>query len=123
MVSGIAIANDGVNITATVNLVPNKIGSVEIAFTVEDDLFSVDSSFVLYVSGAVTVPVVKSTVSGGKVTLGVTGTPGNKFVVESTSDFITWTVAGTLTVGADGTAEFVPVTGATSGLYFRLRSE
>jgi hypothetical protein len=123
LVSGITIANDGVNITATVNVVANKTGSAEIALTVEDDFFTVDGSFTLDVSGAVTTPVVKSTISGGKVTLGVTGTPGNKFVVESTSDFITWTVAGTLTVGADGTAEFVPVTGATSGLYFRLRSE
>ena len=123
LVSGITIANDGVSITATVNLVASKTGSSEIAFTVEDDVFTVDGSFTLDVSGAVTTPVVKSTLSGGKLTLGVTGTPGNKFVVESTSDFVTWTVAGTLTVGADGTAEFVPVTGATSGLYFRLRSE
>ena len=123
LVSGITIANDGVSITATVNLVASKTGSAEIAFTVEDDVFTVDGSFTLDVSGAVTTPVVKSTLSGGKLTLGVTGTPGNKFVVESTSDFVTWTVAGTLTVGADGTAEFVPVTGATSGLYFRLRSE
>ena len=123
LVSSITIVNDGVNITATVDLVGNKTGSAEIAFTVEDDVFTVDGSFTLDVSGAVTTPVVKSTISGGKLTLGVTGTPGNKFVVESTSDFVTWTVAGTLTVGADGTAEFVPVTGATSGLYFRLRSE
>lgn len=123
LVSGITIVNDGVNITATVNLVGNKTGSAEIAYTVEDDVFTVDGSFTLDVSGAVTTPVVTSTISGGKLTLGVTGTPGNKFVVESTSDFVTWTVAGTLTVGADGTAEFVPVTGATSGLYFRLRSE
>jgi hypothetical protein len=45
-------------------------------------------------------------VSGGQFMLTVTGPVGRTYEIEATQDFLTWTVIGTVTLGANGAQDF-----------------
>jgi hypothetical protein len=45
----------------------------------------------------------------GSVLLSINGSPGDSYDIEATGDFINWTVIGTATLDADGSADFTDV--------------
>ena len=63
-----------------------------------------------------------STMPAGRFALAVTGTVGHTYDIQATQDFKTWTVIGTVTVGATGSLNFTDTNAPSfSRRFYRTR--
>jgi subtilisin-like proprotein convertase family protein len=117
LVSGVSFSTVGTNVTATVNLVPNKVGTATVQVEVSDGYSApYAQSFTLSVVSA---PTLAATLVGTTLKITFTGLPNTPYVIQSSPDLKTWTAVGApITSGANGSVEFdAPVN--TRAQYFR----
>jgi hypothetical protein len=116
------------NTNGTVNFAPvtNNIGTATITMTVNDGGASnnlTSQSFVVTVGLAPPPPSVQVRVTPARqFILTVTGQVSHTYDVQATQDFKTWTVIGTMTVGASGSLDFTDTNAASfSRRFYRTR--
>jgi hypothetical protein len=122
LVSSIRFNNDGTNVTATITLVPDATGTAPITITAHDGTNTVSQSFTLRVNRSLNPARLVATRSGTDLNITVTGDAGANYVIEATTDFVTWNVLGEVTIDSDGSTDIqVPIFKPYQ--FFRARNE
>jgi subtilisin-like proprotein convertase family protein len=122
LVSSIRFSNDGTNVTATITLVPDATGTAPITITAHDGTNTVSQSFTLTVTRSLRPAHLTATRSGTDLNITVTGDAGANYVIEATTDFVTWNVLGEVTIDSDGSTDIqVPIFKPYQ--FFRARNE
>jgi hypothetical protein len=109
-VSNIALGGTGSDRTITILPATNKLGAAVITLTVTDaDASRAITSFVLTVSEEGNPPFITSLVvqPDGQVELGFSGTAGQVYEVQGSTDLETWTTLGTATELGGGVFKFL----------------
>jgi hypothetical protein len=122
LVNSIRFNNDGTNVTATITLVPGATGTAPITIAAHDGTNTVSQSFTLTVNRSLNPARLVATRSGTDLNINVTGDAGASYVIEATTDFVTWTVLGEVTIDSDGSTDIqVPIFKPYQ--FFRARNE
>jgi subtilisin-like proprotein convertase family protein len=122
VVQSITFDQTATSVTAVITLQAGATGSDTVTIRVLDgECAPVTQSFTLRV-GDVTPPAATLGITRGTntITLTITGQAGATYAIEATTDFLTWTQIGTVTIDSNGTATLtIPSTGPHR--FFRTR--
>ena len=121
LVSDFEFDNDGVNVTAKINLVQDAVGQAACTIFVSDATSTVSRLFLLNVTAGAP-PQLSYSVLGDQFTINLSGDPNTTYAVLSTSDFVTWTEVGEIQTGPLGSGEFTTSTAAANE-YFRAEQK
>lgn len=124
IVTGIAFEVAGPSsVRATLTLAAGKSGTERVTFSVSDGENTALTSFNLTVNAQVdpaSLRIAKG--AGTSLTITATGTANATYVIEGTSNFNTWTQAGTITTDANGTGTLT-IQNTGSYQFFRARNQ
>jgi len=125
LVSGVTFATVNSSATATVNLVPNNIGTAYVQIEVSDGYATSAQTFAVNVASITppTGPTLEVTVSGKALKITFTGVANASYVIQSSPDLKNWTAVGpAITAGSNGQVEYDATVG--SGVqYYRTVSQ
>jgi len=125
IVSGVTFNTDANGVvTGTFTLFAGATGTEQVTVTASDGCSTGTQTFSLTAGGggqpgAATLSAVRN---GTNFVITVTGTVGASYAVESTSNFQTWSLVDTVTIGANGTAQVTVPMVASADVFFRVRS-
>jgi len=118
LVSGVSFATVGSTVTATVNLVPNKVGKASVQIQVSDGYATSSRSFAVNIVPPVG-PTLHFALVGKVLKITFTGVPNASYIVQSSSDLKNWTAVGpAITADSNGNVEY-DATVSGLRLYFR----
>ncbi len=103
LISSVTFNVTGNDVVAVFAPTPGVTGTALLSVTVSDGLNSTSQAFTLMVGGAAQAKLT-SRIVGSNFAVTITGTPGTTYLVQKTTDFVTWTDITTVTISADGTA-------------------
>jgi subtilisin-like proprotein convertase family protein len=125
LVKGISFTNDGTNVVATITPSATQTGSTTVTISVSDGTSAFSQNFTFTV-GTASPPSLKPSLnlSNGSLGIGFTGVPNATYVLQSSSDLVTWTTVATATADATGAVNFnVTIDTSTPFQFYRVRSQ
>jgi subtilisin-like proprotein convertase family protein len=119
IVSGVTFSTVGSTVTATVNLVSNKVGKATVKIDVSDGYATSSQSFAVTV-GTPARPILSATLVGTVLHITFTGVPNGSYVIQSSPDLKTWTPVGpAITADSNGKVEYDAPVNSSGPQYFR----
>lgn len=110
-------------VRGTLTLIPGASGTDRVTFSVNDGENTSRTSFNLTVTPNTTPASLKIAKGAGTaLTITATGTPNATYLIEGTSNFNTWTQAGSVTIGASGTGTLT-IQNNASYQFFRAKNQ
>jgi subtilisin-like proprotein convertase family protein len=122
IVSGASFNQTASAVTATFTLFPGATGTETVTVQASDGCGSGKQTFTLTAGGGNPPATITAGQSGTNFVLTVSGTPGASYVIESTTNFKSWTVFDTITIPAGGSAAVTAPVLPGTRTFFRVRA-
>ena len=119
MVSGVSFSTSGTNVTATVTLAANAVGSAAVQIEVSDGYSTSAQSFVVNVPPAKG-STLSATLVGKVLKITFTGVPNSSYIIQGSSNLKTWSQVGSaITTDSNGNGEYDATVSSSGEQYFR----
>jgi len=102
LIGSVTFSVTGSDVVAMFTPAAGASGTAILNVVVSDGLNSASQAFTLTVGGVAPAKLT-SRIVGGNFQVTLTGTAGTVYLVQKTTDFVTWTDIGTVTIATDGT--------------------
>ncbi|MGO8678223.1 MAG: beta strand repeat-containing protein [Limisphaerales bacterium] len=119
VVSGVSFSTSGTNVTATVTLAANAVGSAAVQIEVSDGYSTSAQSFVVNVAPAKG-STLSATLVGKVLKITFTGVPNSSYIIQGSSNLKTWSQVGSaITTDSNGNGEYDATVSSSGEQYFR----